>query len=88
MIRGLKGAFLVDVSGVSQTFLFATIDGIRGDESLLSLDVVLKNDDDSLSPGTYITRSFTPELVSENNFFQQGYIYLKSLPEFSGAEDV
>lgn len=88
MTRALKGRFLVEVSGVSQIFTFATIDGIRGNENLLYLDVLLKNDDDALSPGTYITRSFTPDLSSADNFFQQCYASLKTHDDFNGAEEV
>lgn len=53
---------------------------------------IMKPDADNLSPIEKQKRKpvycFTPNFNSEDNFMAQGYNYLKTLPEFTGAVDI
>ena len=57
---------------------------VQGDKERLVLDVFFKAD----GINYHKDYSFTPSVDdASTNFIKQGYLYLKTLPEFSGAED-
>ncbi|HBV5859767.1 hypothetical protein [Klebsiella pneumoniae] len=85
----LKGNFMIETSAGDVIYPFATIDGFRGNKSMVMLDVLLKNDlTDDLSPGYYQSWQFSPDWASTVNLLEQGYAFLKTQTIFADAQDV
>ena len=67
---------------------YAMIQKISGSKSKISLQVVFYADSSKKQAVEYKQYEFTPSVADGSaNFIQQGYEYLKTLPEFSDAID-
>lgn len=75
----------VETGAQKITFLaVCKITAIRGSKTELEFDVLHANDINKFQR----SYSFQPSVADESqNFIKQAYLYLKTLPEFSGAED-
>jgi len=59
---------------------------VSGNKDEVKISVDVSNNGQTIGSKTY---GFTPSVDGGSaNFIKQGYVYLKTLPEFSGAEDV
>lgn len=58
---------------------------ITGNKQTLTIEVAYFISSESDCPFFVKTYSFVPNM--DSNFIKQGYEYLKTLPEFQGAED-
>ncbi len=63
--------------------VYIKIDNIEGTKNILTIIVSYKKDNIQLWTKRF---KFAPSLLSAN-FIEQGYSYLKTLPEFSNATD-
>jgi hypothetical protein len=98
MLKALKGNFITQSSAGDTGQTFAIIQTFRGGVEAVSLDVFFSNNGvfevdgvnvlNDLAPGAFKTYQFVPDWSSERNLIDQGYAYLKSLPEFENATDV
>ena len=60
------------------------VTAIRGNKTELEFDVLFANDINEFQKSYF----FQPSVADgSDNFIKQAYLYLKTLPEFSGAED-
>ena len=67
---------------------YAMIQKVIGDKNKISLQVVFYADNSKEQAIEYKQYSFTPSVADgSTNFIQQGYEYLKTLPEFADAVD-
>ena len=67
---------------------YVMIKSIRGNKSKISLQVVFYADNSKEQDIEYKQYTFTPSVADgSTNFIQQGYEYLKTLPEFADAVD-
>jgi|SaaInlStandDraft_3_1057020.scaffolds.fasta_scaffold100827_2 hypothetical protein len=58
---------------------------ISGDKQNMTYHVAFINLDTTVDS---VNHSFTPDMLSGDNFIKQAYLHLKTLPEFVGATDV
>jgi hypothetical protein len=66
---------------------YIRVEGLHGDKNRISINVVFyKKQDDIMVQALAKFYSFSP-LMDGGNFIKQGYIHLKTLPEFAGATD-
>lgn len=67
---------------------YVMIKNVSGDKSKISLQVVFYEDNSKEQAIEYKQYIFTPSVADgSTNFIQQGYEYLKTLPEFADAVD-
>ena len=67
---------------------YAMINSVIGDKTKISLQVVFYVDSSKEQTIEYQQYAFTPSVADgSTNFIQQGYEYLKTLPEFADAVD-
>lgn len=67
---------------------YAMIKSVSGDKNKISLKVVFYADGSKEQTIEYKQYTFTPSVADGSaNFIQQGYEYLKTLPEFADAVD-
>lgn len=67
---------------------YAMIKSVSGDKTKISLQVVFYADSSKEQTIDYKQYTFTPSVGDgSSNFIQQGYEYLKTLPEFADAVD-
>lgn len=67
---------------------YVMIKSVNGDKSKISLNVAFYADNSKEQTIEYMQYSFTPSVGDGSaNFIQQGYEYLKTLPEFADAID-
>lgn len=83
----LNGVFTVITEDGHVTYQYATITAFRGNSELIAIDVFIGNKT-SGNDGIFITYEFPPDLAAEINFIEQGYNYLRALPDFSDSETV
>ncbi|EPG4849230.1 hypothetical protein PQN06_004674 [Klebsiella pneumoniae] len=83
----LSGNFTVSTENGSVVYPYATITAFRGNSEKIAVDVFVGNKTAG-GDGVFRTYEFAPDLTAEINFIEQGYNYLQTLPEFSGAEDL
>jgi hypothetical protein len=73
---------------VSITDCYIKVTDMKGNKELMSfmVDYHKASDQGSIHQKRF---TFTPSVAdNSNNFIKQAYVYLKTLPEFSGSEDV
>lgn len=98
MIKALEGNFIANSSSGEVAYSYAVIQTFRGGKDNVTLDVFLSNEwivksgnsnvINELAGGVFESYSFAPDWLSPANILDQGYAYLRTLPRFSGAEDV
>lgn len=67
---------------------YVMIKSVNGDKSKISIKVVFYADSSKEQAIEYKQYAFTPSVADDSaNFIQQGYEYLKTLPEFADAVD-
>ena len=67
---------------------YAMIKSVSGDKSKISIKVVFYADNSKEQIIEHQQYTFTPSVADGSaNFIQQGYEYLKTLPEFADAVD-
>lgn len=78
-------------NGVALTDAYLKAKSIAGTKTglVIELTINVSSDlSDQNKPVAIINYYFTPDLLSEDNFFKQAYTYLKTLPEYTDALDV
>lgn len=86
---GLRGNFIVSTVKGDVVFTYAKIQNFGGNSDSINLSVFFTgNSDDELAPGAMKNFTFTPDMSSASSILEQGYVYLKTLPLFSGASNI
>jgi len=71
---------------VQVTNAYIKVFSLTGDKNSINAQAYWLRDDKSSDPFQITTCQFAPSMNGEN-FIAQAYAHLKTLPEFSGAED-
>jgi hypothetical protein len=79
-------------SGITVNDAYVRIDGLRGNKDKIMLTVSVYKDKqaqtDGKNPADQKLYNFIPDITDTSlNFVKQGYLYLKTLPEYSDALD-
>ncbi|HFM3541723.1 TPA: hypothetical protein ACG7AB_001417 [Escherichia coli] len=85
----LKGRFFIETSGGTFVYTKAEIFNQGGMPENINLSVLFfEPESDQAHPTAMRNYTFTPDMNSAENLWVQGYSYLKTQTDFTGAEEI